>query len=790
MSPSPSPAPPAPKPMMRKREPPSLFHKKPSRPFALAAMQAANGTAPAPGATGTTTARTAQKAATPRASPIPKIKSSPSPGPSSVGVGVSLGGSPLVKTESKPDVKLSLSAASTPPSTQGSSQGADAALPYQEFNLVSCDRHGWRYDVMKFDARRPVEIANWAQPVKLNRKELRREAAGGDAAGAAAPTPVGPMLGPDGKPVMGADGRIVMVDADGRPIHDGKVAGGAAGSSAAGKGAAGADGKDDKKKKKFQKKTRQVFKVPEHVRQLRREERYPWVMEDANGAEIWEGRMEEAAKSETHGLFMPAPDNVFRFVSAHRWYKFQKRRPQTQMWTLEEAEKMMAKMQKKKDSERWLMRQRNGNSAGGPSLVYESGGRSQAPGGRRLRTVDNGMRGLFEEDDEDGMQDRRRRERERGGDGDMDEMEYEEDFADDEEKMQPDGMDDEETKEIEERLKREYRNANKTRESYIDESEEEDDIDNLTGAGKDMKKLVRKIEKNAAYDSDEDKNPYASSEEEEEEEAPEPTPTGPAVQVQSNMRSTSQAQASPKPGDRPPSKASSRTGSPAPLSVGVKVKSEGTPLSVPPQSPILGMGGHSVVAKRATSPKAPKLKNQSGSRATSPLAGGAGSRAGSPNPPPASPVASRAGSPPAPGSTPGSKKRKAEDGAAGAPPVSGGSMSGAQPKPKKRKPTNAGAAGAPAAPGAAAGAGASAGGPPPPTVAPDTELTAELLVSWMRAKPGTTTRECIRYFQPCLTDEKKKVFTRLVKEVANMKDGVLMLKQQYKDGGEDVKVSA
>lgn len=33
----------------------------------------------------------------------------------------------------------------------------------------------------------------------------------------------------------------------------------------------------------------------------------------------------------------------------------------------------------------------------------------------------------------------------------------------------------------------------------------------MTGAGKQMKKLVRKIEKNGAYDSDEDENPYASS---------------------------------------------------------------------------------------------------------------------------------------------------------------------------------------------------------------------------------------------------------------------------------------
>ena len=65
---------------------------------------------------------------------------------------------------------------------------------------------------------------------------------------------------------------------------------------------------------------------------------------------------------------------------------------------------------------------------------------------------------------------------------------------------------------VQERLKREYKNANKTREGYIDESEEEDDVTELTGAGKDMRKLMKKHEKNNSYDdSDDDKNPYASS---------------------------------------------------------------------------------------------------------------------------------------------------------------------------------------------------------------------------------------------------------------------------------------
>lgn len=187
--------------------------------------------------------------------------------------------------------------------------------PYQEFKLMSSALNGWKYDVMKFDARKSIDISKWTAPIKLNRKELRR----GDEVGDHVPEAVGPMLGPDGKPVIGVDGKMVMVDAEGRPIHNTDGASG----SRDGKG----KGQAANAKKRFQKKTRQVFFVPEEVRQLRREERYPWVMEDSSTAqnEMWIGQMEDVAKSDTHAFFMPAANDVFKFVPAHRWYKFQKK---------------------------------------------------------------------------------------------------------------------------------------------------------------------------------------------------------------------------------------------------------------------------------------------------------------------------------------------------------------------------------------------------------------------------------------------------------------------------------
>ena len=176
------------------------------------------------------------------------------------------------------------------------------------------------------------------------------------------------------------------------------------------------------------------------------------------------------------------------------------------------------------------------------------------------------------------------------------------------------------------------------------------------------------------------------------------------------------------------------------------------------------MGGHSVVAKRATSPKAPGLKlktsppppglSQSGSRATSPL-NGTGSRASSPTPN-------------VPTSLSGPLKRKAEETSAASP-----TSAGAPHKHKKRK----------AVPGATSPTAASGSSAANPPLDPNTELSAELLINWLRATANATTRECIQHFQPCLKDDAKKSrFTALVKEVATLKGGVLVLKTTLQDG--------
>jgi hypothetical protein len=73
-------------------------------------------------------------------------------------------------------------------------------------------------------------------------------------------------------------------------------------------------------------------------------------------------------------------------------------------------------------------------------------GLNRGPGGRRLRAVDNGD-DLFGDDDEDGGS--RQRGRELGGEGDLDELDFEEAPADDDEHMNVDDKEDEEAKELE-----------------------------------------------------------------------------------------------------------------------------------------------------------------------------------------------------------------------------------------------------------------------------------------------------------------------------------------------------
>jgi len=107
-------------------------------------------------------------------------------------------------------------------------------------------------------------------------------------------------------------------------------------------------------------------------------------------------------------------------------------------------------------------------------------------------------------------------------------------------------------------------------------------------------------------------------------------------------------------------------------------------------------------------------------------------------------------------------KRKADeaDDLASAPsPVA--SAAGGQPKPKKRRATAA-------------------------MLGPDgqpIELEDNMVIEWLRNTPNAKTRDCISHFTPYLrSDEQKTKFTALIKEVAQLKNGILVLRSAYRGG--------
>ncbi|KZS91230.1 Rap30/74 interaction domain-containing protein [Sistotremastrum niveocremeum HHB9708] len=647
---------------------------------------------------------------------------------------------------SKPPPRATRKAPRPAPKDEPESQGPvmDEPGTFTDYKIITHDPIGRKYNVVKFDSKKPITIQQWNRPVRMNRKNPKpiHDSADFD------DRSVTPMLGLDGKPVIGPDGKPVLVYPDGKVVQP-KDKQKPLPSKAGGPGG---------KKMPFKKKTKQVIPIPEEQRKMRKEERFPWVLEDGSGKETWTGKMDEVMDKNSHWAFfmpmVPTPTHNydhFLFVPAHRWYKMQKR-PHYRTLGLEEAEEEIARMQKSKNPQHWLMRRKGkqisdasaatfkaeaeGRTGGlGESSQISASGFTQGPGGRRLKAVDYGQRGRFEEDDEFGDSEGRRRKKEQGGEGEIDELEFEEDFADDDEQGDPDPMDDEEAKELEERLKKEYRQANKTNEAYVDGPDDDDDDQHLTGAGKDMSKLIKKIDRGAAYISDGEENPYAmvqveSDEDEPEEQKPPETPQPPQSQSQSTNGSSSQTQPS-------------RPVKPLPASQSLPNVQRGSQPNPPSRANSPGLG-NSLVAKRATSPKAPKAKipGTNGSRATSPLASG-GSRAASPVAPGSKP-ASRATSPVAP------SKRKAEDHDEVA--SNAASPQSAGVKVKKQKTST-------------------------DSPAPVGPLTEEMVIEWLRQTPDATTKTCIHRFRKYVKDEAQKLhFTSMIKKLAHLKGGVLVLR--------------
>lgn len=253
------------------------------------------------------------------------------------------------------------------------------------------------------------------------------------------------------------------------------------------------DGGGRARRNNMRRKTRQLKVLDENAKKLRFEEFYPWVMEDYDGYNTWVGSY-EAGNSDSYVLFCVEDDGSFTMIPADKVYKFTARNKYATL-TIEEAEKRMDK--KSGEVPRWLMKHLD--DIGTTTTRYD---RTK----RKLQSVANNnsiaaaVGGGEEEEEHD--------------DNSEIELDFDEEFADDEEAPIIDGNE-QENKESEQRIKREMLQANAM--GLRDDEEVpdggEDDLFNdkkIDVEGERIKKALQKTELAALYSDDDEINPYLS----------------------------------------------------------------------------------------------------------------------------------------------------------------------------------------------------------------------------------------------------------------------------------------
>ncbi|KAI1822251.1 Rap30/74 interaction domain-containing protein [Xylaria intraflava] len=228
--------------------------------------------------------------------------------------------------------------------------------------------------------------------------------------------------------------------------------------------------------------------------EIRYEEALPWHLEDADGKHIWVGQY-EAPLSDLKVALVPYPAvGGYRMLPLEKWYKFAPKRGAFQHLTIEEAEKIMGK---KAAPTRWAIRDSDRNKAA-----------TQREESRRLV---HGPTAVKQESST--FQQASRREKMEHDDIDMSGDE----FQDDDETAGFEPERDEDTKDSKDRVRREQLGANlfgdadeKQIEKEEAEVQKEEEARKLLG--KQLKKALRKRDKQFQYDSDSSgRDPFASS---------------------------------------------------------------------------------------------------------------------------------------------------------------------------------------------------------------------------------------------------------------------------------------
>ncbi|VEU24243.1 DEKNAAC105322 [Brettanomyces naardenensis] len=246
------------------------------------------------------------------------------------------------------------------------------------------------------------------------------------------------------------------------------------------------------KRQILKKKTRQIRAYDETKRRLRYEEFYPWVLEDYDAEQAWVGNYEAGNMDNYCLLVLDNENKCFKLVPLEKFYRFTPRNKYATL-TLEEAE---AKMNKGSTGQRWLMRKMAEEVATGQRIDLRY--RKVHKSGPTIGLTEEGRK----TDDED--------------------MDFDDEFQDDEEAPIMEGNE-EENKMVEGKMKKNMLRANNLIEHSEEDESDLDDLFETRKVDKEGKKLRKALAQNAineVYDTDdEENNPYLSDSEIEKEES-------------------------------------------------------------------------------------------------------------------------------------------------------------------------------------------------------------------------------------------------------------------------------
>ncbi|EPS36517.1 hypothetical protein H072_9955 [Dactylellina haptotyla CBS 200.50] len=396
-------------------------------------------------------------------------------------------GDPLVRPKPKrpPPKKTTGPVPARPkPAFKEEPEPDDDPSTYTEYKLVTTKKallRNMRFHCMRLYSKNEVNIMDpdeFVRPIKLHRRDPRGPLQGAKVD----PSANGSQLDPDEKDIDPEEkAKREAEKAEKERQHAENLA-----------RIAPHGGAVKQKKNMFKKKTQQVFQRDEEERRLKYEEYFPWFIEDYENKNTWIGNLEGGLSGTSVMLVMD--EGMFKMIPVEKFYRFQQRNT---FKTLS-ADQAEAAMKQKEKLNRWFMDVTKTEEK--EAKLKEE--RENMRATKRLYTVKG---------------DRLEGRDAKPGFTDADELDFEEDFADDEAPPIIEG-DEEELKNATKKMQREQLSANifdiRDEKDYDREEKEKRALEESRKAhGRKVKKYLKQREKNLIYETDSDENPYASSQE-------------------------------------------------------------------------------------------------------------------------------------------------------------------------------------------------------------------------------------------------------------------------------------